>query len=48
MMLSDLGQTQKWAMFLCIGGPYKYKLKKASGIDKGFILRVIMNEAKEI
>ena len=37
----------KLATFLCIGGPCKYKLKKDSGIDDGFILRVIMKNVKE-
>ena len=37
----------KLATFLCIGGPCKYKLKKDSGIDNGFILRVIMKNVKE-
>ena len=36
------------AMFLCIGGPCKYKIKKDSGIDYSFILRVIMKDVREI
>jgi len=38
----------KLATFLCIGGPCKYKIKKDSGIDDTFILRVIMKEVNEI
>ena len=37
----------KLATFLCIGGPCKYKLKKDTGIDNQFILRVIMKNVKE-
>ena len=34
-------------MFLCIRGPCKYKLKKDSTIDKGFIVQLIMNGVNE-